>query len=454
MEGGFWRTLVNVAVFLAISTGLAIYAFVNWIGAGLIEDSYRVTVPMPEAGGLVPAQEVTVRGNQVGVIEDIEMTTDGVDLRLSIDVKEHIPARAVVQILRRSPIGEQALDLIPVTEGWQPPQGQRVIPTRVPIPDRWEPAEPGSRIDPVAAVTPASVADLLDRGQELLTEVDGDDLGTVVHELATALGGRADTLKELNRDSAELGETLIDAIPEFERLIDTSGPVLAELREHRDALATSFTHAADVSETLAGQRTTLERILDAAPRALDEAELLIRTEQADLSCLNDDLLTLSERFSQPEHLEEIARLLDLNRFFYSGFDAGTQWDPYRPGILWARVNILMFQEAGGQPYVPKRPTPPTLPGAACTSPFGVGVNAVRQTAPPPIPPDPTSPGIDYAPRVEGAGDERPPPSSGGEGTSGAPRGDGGRGTTPATGGGAGLVALAALLAGAAAARRR
>ncbi|MBW3561601.1 MAG: MCE family protein [Actinobacteria bacterium] len=452
MRGAFWKTLVNVAVFLAVATGLAIYAFVNWIGAGLIQDSYRVTVPMPEAGGLVRAQEVTVRGNQVGVIEDIEMTTDGVDLELSIEVGEHVPARAVVQILRRSPIGEQALNLIPVTDSWQPPAGERVIPTRVPIPDRWTPAEPDSRIDPVASVTPASVADLLDRAQELLTQVDGDDLGTVVHELATALGGRTDTLKELNRDSAELGETLIDGIPEFERLLDTSEPVLAVLRDHRDALATSFTHAADVSETLAGQRGTLERILDEAPRALDEAELLIRTERADLSCLGDDLLTLNERFSQDEHLEEIARLLDLNRFFYGGFDAGTQWDPYRPGVLWARVNILLFQEAGGQPYVPRRPTPPTLPGAACESPFGIGVNAVRQTDPPPIPPDPTSPGIDYAPRVEGAGDEQPPPSSGEE-RRGAPR-DGDAGATPATGGGAGLLAAVVLLAGAAAIRRR
>lgn len=452
--GSMWRTSVNIIVFLAIAAGLTVYAFVNWVGAGLIEDTYAVTVPMPDAGGLVPAQEVTVRGSQVGTVHDIRITRDGVDLELRIGAEEQVPARAVVQIMRRSPIGEQALDLIPVSADWQPPSEGRIIPTRIPVPQGWEPAQAGSRIDPVAAIAPASVADLLDAADELLTTVDGEDLGTVVHELAAALGGRTDTLKELNRDGAELGETLVDGIPEFQRLLDSSGPVLAVLRDHRDALATSFTHAADVSETLAGNRGTLERILDDAPRALDEAELLIRTERADLSCLNDDLLALNERFSEPEHLEEIARLLDLNRFFYGGFDAGTQWDPYRPGVLWARVNILLFQEAGGQPYEPRRATPPTRPGAACESPFGVGVNAVRQTDPPPVPPDPTSPGIFYADEVEGAGD-------GGGSADGAPAGgrDGGprgadRAPLPATGSGSGLLAVVALAAGAVAARRR
>ncbi len=445
MSSSMWRTAVNVLVFLGLSVGLAAYAFVNWVGADLIEDTYAVTVPMPEAGGLVPAQEVTVRGSKVGTVHDIRITRDGVDLELRIDAEEEVPARAVVQILRRSPIGEQALDLIPVTADWRPPAGGgRVVPARLPMPTGWEPAEPGARIEPIAAVPPASVADLLDAADELLTAVDGADLGTVVHELAVALAGRTETLKEINRDSAELGATLIDGIPEFERLLDSSEPVLAVLRDHRDALASSFTHAADVSETLAGNRGTLERILDEAPRALDEAELLVRTERADLSCLNDDLLALNERFSQPEHLEEIARLLDLQRFFYGGFDAGTQWDPYRPGVLWARVNILMFQESGGQPFVPRRPTPETWPGAACRSPFGIGVNAVRQTDPPPIPPDPTSPGIDYAPRVDGAGDEQPPPSSDG----------GDPGTTPATGSGAGLLAIVAMAAAAVAARCR
>ncbi|MBW3534821.1 MAG: hypothetical protein KY453_06310, partial [Gemmatimonadetes bacterium] len=83
-----------------------------------------------------------------------------------------------------------------------------------------------------------------------------------------------------------------------------------------------------------------------------------------------------------------------------------------------------------------------------------GVNAVRQTDLPPVPPDPTSPGIFYAEQVEGAGDGGGPPDGALAGErDGGSRGDD-RAPLPATGSGAGLLAIVALAAGAVAARRR
>jgi ABC-type transporter Mla subunit MlaD len=283
------------------------------------------------------------------------------------------------------------------------------VPARVPVHAEWEPAGDGATIEPVAAVLPSSVPAMLERAETLLTTVDGDDVGIVIRELADAFDGRTEILRDLNRAAADLGETLVDGIPEFERLIDSSGPVLAVLRDHRDALGESFTHSADVSETLADNRPTLDAIVTDSRAALRQGDALVRNERANVSCLVGDLLTLNEVFSQDEQLDQLARLLDLNRYFYGGFDAGTQWDPYRPGMIWARVNLLLFEEPGGRSFVPRRETPPTLPGAACASPFGPGVDAVRQHDPPPQPPDPTSPGIDYAPLAGDGPDERRDP---------------------------------------------
>ncbi len=403
------RTVLNLAALTLVSGALVVYAVVNWIGTDLFEPDKQVTVVMPDAGGLAPDQQVTVRGYQVGVVDTLELTEDGVAISLDIEPEENVPERAVVQVLRRSPIGEQAIDFIPVAPGWEPDgdgSGRAsVVPARVPVHADWQPAPHGATIHPVVAVLPSSVPAMLERAETLLVAVDGDDVGVVVRELAAAFDGRTDILRELNRATADLGETLVDGIPEFERLIDSSGPVLASLRDHRDALAESFTHAADVSRTLADNRSTLDSIVDDSRVALRQADALVRNERADVSCLVDDLLTLNEVFSQDEQLDQLARLLDLNRFFYGGFDAGTQWDPYRPGMIWARVNLLLFEEGAGEPEVPRRPTPATLPGAACQSPFGLGVNAVRQNDPPPQPPDPTSPGIDYAPLADE--DDRP-----------------------------------------------
>lgn len=433
------RLGINLTVLVAVTLALSAYVLIELIGGSLFSDPYRIVVPMPDAGGVYPLQQVTVRGHAVGQVAAVDLTREEVRITLEIQPEESVPRRAVVQVLRRSPIGEQAVDFIPVPAGWRP--SAEVVPAEVPVDGDWEAAPEGAVIEPVAAVTPASVVELLERGQALFSAIDGDDLATTVTELAAALRHRADTLVELNRDAAELGTTWVAAIPEFERFLATSEDVLDILRDHRHELASGLASAADVSELLARDRDVLEDILDEAPRALGELDTFVRDERADISCLLGDLTAATELFARPEHQEEIARLLDLNRYFYGGFDAGTQWDPYRPGILWARVNILMFEQAAGEPYVPLRPTPPTLPGAACVSPFGVGVDAVRQTDPPPVPPDPTSPGVDYAPRVEGAraGD-------GGQTGDGAGTAYGDRRPLPATGGGGEILPLALALA--------
>lgn len=439
------RTVINLVVLGLVALLLAAYAFVNWVGAGILRPTYELTVAMPDAGGIAADQAVTVRGVQVGQVRELTLTEEGVDITLTIEAAKHVPERTVVQVLRRSPIGEQSIEFIPVSAGWEPDEEDRsrVVPARVPVDSDWAAAPENARIEPIVVVLPSSVPALLDRGRELLAAVDGEDLSTLVVELAEAFGGRTELIQRLNRDAADLGATLVDGIPEFERLIDSSGPVLESLREHRDALASSFTSAADLSERLADNRPTLERLTDEGRRALLQADALVRNERDDLSCLVHDLETLSEVFAQDDRRALLAQLLDLNTFFYRGFDAGTQWDPFRPGIIWARVNILMFEESGGRPYVPPRETPATRPGAACISAFGVGVNAVRQHDPPPVPADPTSPGIQYAPLVDDDGPRR-------DGGGRAGRRSGSTEPLPATGGGSSPLALVPLAVAAAA----
>lgn len=453
------RTALNLGFLLVVAAGLVGYALYNWIGTELFRPSYVVTVVMPDSGGVAPDQQVTVRGYQVGNVDELILTEEGVEIRLRINGDEAVPQRAVAQVMRRSPIGEQAIDLTPVAPGWDPDDDatgrRRLVPARIPVHADWEAAPEGSTIEPVAAVLPSSVPALLERANDLLTAIPGEDLTTVIRELAAAFDGRVEVMQQLNRNAADLGETLVDGIPEFERLIDSSGPVLEVLSDHRDALARSFTSSADLSETLAANRPTLEAIIDDGHTALEQADAFVRNERADISCLIGDLATLNATFSRDEQREQLARLLDLNRYFYGGFDAGTQWDPYRPGVIWARVNILMFEEPGGEPHVPRRETPPTLPGEACVSPFGVGVNAVRQDDPPPQPPDPTSPGIIYAPLVADDGGERRDPDARAapdDDDRVAARPDG---PTPVTGAHpAALLGIAALAAGAALGDRR
>lgn len=445
------RTILNLVGLTVVTLGLVGYAGATWVREAFFDDRYDIVVPLEHTGGIVPSHEVTVLGKGVGRVEDIDLTSDGVRLRMKIGPEQAVPRDTIVQILRRSAIGEQTVNFIPVEPDWEPGE-ERVIPRLVEVDDDWEAASQGTDVVPKYVEYPVTIPVLLENLEHLFDAVDKDSLGTTIHELANAVGGRGETLVDLNRESFELNETLVRGIPDFERLIDSSEPVLTSLQEHRNDLAGLLTNLADLSEKLSASRPAMESVIFDGRRALAEADALVRNERADLSCLVSDLRDFQAVSADNAHW--VAQLLEMNRFFFGGFDIGTQWDPYRP-LLWARVNNLLFEEAAGQQYEQRRPTPATKPGAACISPFGLGVNAVRQ--PDHQPPDPTSPGIDWAPMAdEDARAERRDDGDGRRAAfgDGAAFADDDRGELPATGGGATALVGALTVAAAAALRRR
>jgi hypothetical protein len=74
---------------------------------------------------------------------------------------------------------------------------------------------------------------------------------------------------------------------------------------------------------------------------------LVDQQAANLHCLNRDLLAFGQLLAGDDVLPYLAQLLDNQRFFYGSFDSGTQWDPFRPQAVWARVNILFVEQSGG-----------------------------------------------------------------------------------------------------------
>lgn len=423
MNRSFTRIFTNVGWLVGLSVVVVIGAFLSFASGVVFDDSYLVDVRLPEAGGVLPLQEVTVHGRAVGQVEDVELERDGVRVVMKIQGEYEVPAEADVWVLRRSPIGEQAVDLQPTS------------------PD-WTPAAEGATIATADIRIPEKVPFTLERAKALFDAVDPDAVATLVHELAEAFGGRGETLKRLNRTSVDLGETLVAGIPEFERLIASSEGVLATLRDHRDALAGGFTSAADLSDVLADNRPTMERLLGTGQRALTQLDALVRNDRANLSCIFDDLNDINAMLTGPtdfpreydSKLDELDMGLLRAPVFFRAFDVGTQWEA-DTGYLWARLHLVTDHAETGQEYIPHRPTPATKPGAACQSPFGTGVNAVRQADH--QPPAETSPGIDFAPLVEESdGGSIEPPDA----------------PLPATGGG--LVALAPLALGVAIAMRR
>ncbi|MTV25689.1 MCE family protein [Nitriliruptoraceae bacterium ZYF776] len=413
MRGLGSRIATNLLWIVVFSAIVVVGTFLTYVTGVLFDDSYRVQVAFPEAGGVLPDQQVTVLGDNVGLVEDVAVTREGVLLTLRIDGGEPVPARAVAQVLRRSPIGEQAVDLRPVD------------------PD-WTPAEPDARIETTETIVPAPVPFLLEQTIDLFETLEVDDVSTIVRELALALEGRGPTLRRLNRDALDLNRTLVDGLPEFERLIDTSERTLGVLRDQRDTLRSGIANAADLTEILAEQRPNLDDLLDAGGPALDQVEAFVLNTQANLECLMLDLTAVNETLLGPStydgteepgytsKLDELERALALNRFFFDqGFNIIAQPDP-ATGLPWVRVLLVADEVMSAEFYPELRPTPQTRPGAACeTDEFGRGVDAVRQ--PDVQPPHETAPPIDYAPQVEATGERVTPRDPRAEGAEGRER---------------------------------
>lgn len=368
------RLRANLLFLVLFAAAVLLASFLRFATSSGFEEPYRVTAAMPEAGGVLPGQEVTVMGRAVGQVSDVTLSEAGVDIVMEIPQQFDVPATATMQVLRRSPIGEQAIDFQP--DG----------------PD-WEPAEPGSEIEVIEAIVPAEVPFLLEQTVELFSAIDNEDLGTVIHELALALEGRGQTLAQLNRDSRDFNRTMVDGIPTLERLTgEGTVRMLDTLRESAADLGETFDNAAALAELLAQESPTIEQLLNTSPVALSESSILIQEQSANVGCLLGDVIDLNEMLNgestwdgaeegryNNSKLREFELALQLHEhFFQQGFAIIAQPD-YDTGVYWTRIDLQLDKPAGGQRYEQKRPTPTTRPGAACVSEeFGLGVNAVRQ----------------------------------------------------------------------------
>ncbi len=444
MRGISLRVGTNVVAFILFGVGIVTLALATFASGLFLDDTYDVSVVIPDAGGVLPRQEVTVMGRAVGTVSNAELVDGGVRLRFAVQPQFHVPDTARVRIIRRSPIGEQAVELTPVPA------------------DGWTAAERGSEIAVDEAVEPTTVQTLLDNTVELFEQVSPENTATIIHELAVALDGRTDIIKELNDSSLDLGQTILDGQDEFRRLLDTSEPLLTTLDDHADDLVDLFDSGGDLAEVLAENRPNVEELLRTAPSLLDEATQLVVDVRPDVQCLTDDLIRVNDMLLGPStatgaparlydsKLDEVQRAIDDHRFFFQlGLPLVIQPDP-DTGLGWARVKFELDKLGSGDRYDEPRPTPATKPGAACqTAEWGTGVNAVRQ--PDHQPADPTSPGILWAPLVDPVAGPGPIGEPGGSPSSS----DGGsRAPLPATGGGLALLAVSATLGSLIVRRRR
>src|SRR5690606_37633683 len=220
------NVLSTTALVLVLLCGVAYLAF-GALGLDPAATTMRVRVHLADSGGLLPGQNVALRGVPVGKVESVELTDDGLVAVAVIDAAARIPAGGAVRVASLSMAGEQYLDF----------RSER---------DDGPYLADGDEIARERTSTPAPLWRTLAALDSTLDQVDPEQIATIVGELGVGPEG-PDKLADIIDGGVFLISTLDSVLPQTVGLLRDSRAVLATASDLRYSA-----FAADADSFLSG----------------------------------------------------------------------------------------------------------------------------------------------------------------------------------------------------------
>nr|WP_120764795.1 MlaD family protein [Mycobacterium syngnathidarum] len=210
--------------------------------------TYRVTVQLSESGGLLPNQDVTMRGVRVGKVERLAFTPGGVEAVLRVSEDARIPAASSVRVSALSAAGEQYVDFAATSEDG-PYLSDGAVITR----DR--------------TAVPVSMAELLANADGVLAQVDPQKLERMKAELSLSSAG-PEKLAAIVDGGTFLLSTLDSVLPETVGVIRSSRVVLSSAVDVNNGIGATATNLRHTMAGVAGMQDGYRRLLGQSPAAL------------------------------------------------------------------------------------------------------------------------------------------------------------------------------------------
>ena len=272
------RTKVQLVIFVVITL-----LGVSFVGARyarldrLVYDStYTVVAHFERSGGIFAGGEVTYRGVEVGRVDKLVLTDEGVDVYLDIENDyDQIPADTLALVGNRSAVGEQYVELQPQTDDapYLDDSGQiAAIDTRTPI------------------ATETLLTDL----SNTVESVDRPSLETTIDELGKAFAGAGTDLERLIDTGTSFIDTANDNFDVTTALIRDSNTVLNTQLDNTSAIRTFASQLSLFSQTLAGADPDLRRLIDNGSGAANQLRTFIQENQVELGDLINNLVTTGD----------------------------------------------------------------------------------------------------------------------------------------------------------------
>lgn len=210
----------NLLSSLALATTLVVavgYLLVGALQVDPTRSTYQITIALPDSGGLLANQDVSVRGVPVGRIESLRITSSGVDAVANIASTVKIPASSAVRVSGLSAAGEQYIDFVPPSSS-----GPFLA--------------AGSVVSRDRATTPIPMSQLLADADGMLAQTDPSKLELIKKELSLS-GEGPQKLTDIIDGGSFLISTLDSVLPETVSMLKSSRVVLTMLSDVNNGMA-------------------------------------------------------------------------------------------------------------------------------------------------------------------------------------------------------------------------
>ncbi|MBI3217285.1 MAG: MCE family protein [Mycobacterium sp.] len=288
------KTIIQMFVLTLVALVAGAVMIFNFMGLPAMLfgiGQYKVTLHMPEAGGLYPRGNVTWRGTEVGRVEKVQLTDTGVEAVLAMDSDFKIPADLDAQVNSVSAVGEQYVALFP-RNGNKPY------------------LKDGDSIAADRTYIPPDVNSVLEATNAGLQAIPHENLNTVVDEAYTAIGGLGPEISRFVKGSTGLAIDARANLDELTTLIDKSKPVLDSQTDTAGAIAAWASHLDTITGQLKDQDQAVAGVLQKGAPAADEVRALFDRLQPSLPILLANLVSVGEvAVTYQPNLEQLLVLL-------------------------------------------------------------------------------------------------------------------------------------------------
>jgi len=272
------RIKIQVVAFVVIALAVTTYLGAKYVGINLTGSGYDVSIALPDADGTFKNGEVTYRGVPVGRITDLRATGSGAVLTVHIaGSAPPIPASSRVSVADRSAIGEQYVDLRPVSNTGPMLRG-------------------GDRIEGDDGSLTPSIAGVIRSASDFVGSVPRGALNTVIDQGYAATQDIGPELARLITTSRSYAATADHNFLATAGLIESAQTVL---RTQQASAASIVSWSRDLhlfATTLRSSDRDLRTLIGSAPSAARQVQALFSSVGRPLGLLMSNLVSTAEVF--------------------------------------------------------------------------------------------------------------------------------------------------------------